>query len=221
MSILHHLKLLFPALTDRLLFRWQRLRYAGVNRRFRKEHPDIALPDAYTLYESYHLNYRKYIEDGDLTAQEIIHNVKDYLPKAPLILDWGCGPARITRHLKKYYPDAVIYACDTNSQTIQWNLQHLPNIHFVSQQEQPPLPFNNNHFDLIIGFSVLTHIPAKDQQAWLTELNRILKPGGITWITTHGNYFINQLPEKQKKQVSSLGIYNTPYPISGHRMMST
>lgn len=221
MSLVHTLKSLFPVLTDRLLFRWQQLRYAGSNRRFRKEYPTTALPDAYTLYESYQLNYRKYIEDGALTAQEIIDSIKDYLPPTPQILDWGCGPARITRHLKTVCPDAVITGCDTNTQTIQWNQQHIHHIHFVTQSSQPPLPFSSHQFDLIIGFSVLTHIPASEQEAWLRELHRILKPGGICWITTHGQYFIDKLPEESKQTIRQKGIYSTQYPIAGHRMMST
>ncbi len=221
MSLVHTMKSLFPVLTDRLLFRWQQLRYAGSNRRFRKEHPNTALPDAYTLYESYQLNYRMYIEDGALTAQEIIDSVIKYLPPAPQILDWGCGPARITRHLTTVCEDAIISACDTNTQTIHWNQQHIQHIHFVVQPPEPPLPFCNDQFDLIIGFSVFTHIPATEQQAWIAELHRILKPGGILWITTHGHYFIENLPEAKKQTIRQQGIYSTHYPLAGHRMMST
>ena len=217
----HLLKTLLPQLSNQLLFRWQQLKYSGINKRFKKQHPDLPLPNPYTLYETYNLNYKKYMEDGKLTASEIFNSVKKQLPTVPEILDWGCGPARITRHLKSFWENATITGIDTNIITIEWNKAHFNNIHFFSQNQYPPLPFNNNHFDFIIGFSVLTHIPAEDQQAWLTELNRILKPEGIAWITTHGNHFIDQLPEKQKKLVRSLGIYNTSYPITGHRMMCT
>jgi len=217
----HVLKSLFPKLSNQLLFRWQQFKYAGINRRFRKQYPNIALPDAYTLYESYQLNYRKYIEDGELTANEILESVKKYLPANPSILDWGCGPARITRHLKKKYPTAIVSGCDTNTTTIAWNKAHIKEIDFVEQQHQPPLPFADQQFDLVIGFSVLTHIPAAAQHEWLLELHRILKPGGIVWITTHGNHFIQQLSAGRKQETSEQGIYSTDYPVIGHRMMST
>ncbi|MFW2478315.1 MAG: methyltransferase domain-containing protein [Sediminibacterium sp.] len=221
MSLVHTLKYLFPVFTDRLLFRWQQLRYFSRNRRYRREHPTTAFPAAYTLYESYQLNYRKYIEDGALTAQEIIDSIKAYIPPTPQILDWGCGPARITRHLKTFCKDAFLTGCDTNTKTIQWNQDHIHTADFIVQPQQPPLPFPDQQFDLIICFSVFTHIPAATQEIWLSELYRILKPGGILWITTHGNYFIQQLSGTEKKEISNQGIYNTPYPITGHRMMTT
>lgn len=217
----HILKSLFPLRSNQLLFRWQQLKYAGINRRFRKQNPDIALPNDYTLYESYQLNYRKYIEDGELTAREILDSVKNHLPINPSILDWGCGPARITRHLKKMYPTALVSGSDTNANTITWNKAHIKEIDFVQQNHQPPLPFMNQQFDLIIGFSVLTHIPATTQQEWLSELYRILKPSGIAWITTHGNHFIQQLSIARKQEMKKQGIYSTGYPFTGHRMMST
>lgn len=219
--MIHVFKSVFPAFSNRLVFYWQQLKYAGINRRYRKQYPGIPLPDAYTLYESYALNYKKYIEDGELTAKEILDDVKDQLPEHPSVLDWGCGPARITRHLKTCCPDAMVTGSDTNASTIAWNSKHIDGISFVPQDHTPPLPFRNEQFHLVIGFSVLTHIPAHTQKDWLTELHRILHPGGMAWLTTHGNYFIQQLSAKGKQVVSEQGIYNTPYPLTGHRMMST
>lgn len=215
------IKFLFPQLFNQLLFRWQQLKYAGINRRFRKQNPGIPLPDAYTLYESYQLNYRKYIEDGELTASEILDSIKNHLPANPSILDWGCGPARITRHLKTFCTDAMVTGSDTNSSTIDWNNQHINGVDFVLQYHEPPLPFTNNQFNLIIGFSVLTHIPANAQRGWLTELYRILQPGGMAWLTTHGNHLIQKLSGVKKQAVRVQGIYSTDYPVTGHRMMTT
>jgi len=214
-------KSLFPKLSNLLVFYWQQLKYAGINRKFRKQYPDIPLPDAYTLYESYELNYKKYMEDGELTAHEILDSVKEYLPANPSILDWGCGPARITRHLKKFFPHAAVSGSDTNTNTITWNHAHIDGVDFVLQTHEPPLPFTNGQFHLIIGFSVLTHIPASAQQNWLNELYRILQPGGIIWFTTHGHHFIQQLSAGRQQQTREQGIYNTDYPVTGHRMMST
>ncbi|MFZ6024318.1 MAG: class I SAM-dependent methyltransferase [Bacteroidota bacterium] len=217
----HLFKSLFPKRSNQLQFRWQQLKYAGINRRFKEQYPEIPVPDAYTLYESYQLNYKKYMEDGELTANEILNSVKKYLPANPSILDWGCGPARITRHLKKFCPTAVVSGSDTNTNTIAWNRVHIKEVNFVPQNHIPPLPFTNEQFNLVIGFSVLTHIPAEAQQSWLSELQRILKPNGILWISTHGNHFIGQLSKTGKQEIREQGIYSTDFPVAGHRMMST
>lgn len=214
-------KIIPPSLANVLLYRWQQLINARSNQQFKELHPEIVLPDAYTLYESYQLNYKKYIEDGKLTAAEIIEAVKPYLSNTPTLLDWGCGPARITRHLQKFAGAASIYASDPNIETILWNQKSIPNIHFEVQEKYPPLPFRDTYFDLVIGFSVLTHIPTQDQRKWLHEIHRILKPKGVAWLTTHGHYFIKRLSEKEKQEIKIKGMYNTSYPQPGHRMMST
>lgn len=217
----HLLKSTFPRLYNQLVFRWQQIQFAVTNYRFQQKNPHISLPHAYTLYEAYKLHYKKYIEDGSITAGEILADVRNNLPPAPAILDWGCGPARITRHIKDYCADATLIGSDTNALTIKWNHTHFNKIHFVLQNHEPPLPFADQQFDLIIGFSVFTHITATAQQHWLTELFRILKPNGIIWMTTHGNYFIQSLSAAKQQFIREQGIYSTDYPVPGHRLMTT
>ena len=218
--MLAFLKQVFPHLSDQLLFRWQQLQFFRKNQAFLKKHSGTAFPDDYTLYESYQLNHQKYLADGAATAKEILDSVKTYLPPAPAILDWGCGPARITRHLKRCCPDAQVSGSDINAKTIAWNQTHIHDIDFVLQQQSPPLPFADEQFNLVIGFSVFTHIPADVQQDWLNELYRILQPGGILWITTHGNHFIHRLSSVQQQLIQQKGIHHTSYPKTGHRMMT-
>lgn len=216
------LKKIIPlSIIDQLIFRWQQLKYAYSNITFLHEHPGTLMPNDYILYESYLLHYKKFIEDGELTAKEILASVKDYIPDSPLILDWGCGPSRITRHLQKLIATASIYASDPNIETILWNQKNIPNIRFEVQEKYPPLPFRDAYFDLVIGFSVLTHIPSQDQWKWLHEIHRVLQPNGIAWLTTHGQYFIKRLSKKEKQEIETNGVYNNPYHQSGHRMMST
>lgn len=214
-------KIIPPSLLDQLVFRWQQIRFAWDNRLFKQQYPNIVLPDDYTLYESYQLHYRKYIEDGQLTASEILEQVKDHLPSDPFILDWGCGPARITRHFHDLVPDALVYGSDPNEQTIKWVKQYFPAIHFIQQESHPPLPFSTDCFDLVIGFSVLTHLPIEQTSEWLKELNRILKPGGVLWITSHGQHFIDQLSKQEQAIIREQGAYTSTYPLAGHRMMSS
>jgi ubiquinone/menaquinone biosynthesis C-methylase UbiE len=208
-------------LIDQIIFHWQRFLYARSNKNFKKLYPEIALPDPYTLYESYKLDYKKYWEDGQQTAVEIIESVHPYLTNISTILDWGCGPARITRHLPLLLPNGQIIACDSNNNTIEWNEKHISKVQFTVQHNQPPLPFPDNQFDLIIGFSVLTHIPSVLQRDWIQELYRVAKHGGIVWITTHGYRFIRHLSGREKEITTANGFYNSNYHQPGHRMMST
>jgi ubiquinone/menaquinone biosynthesis C-methylase UbiE len=48
----------------------------------------------------------------------------------------------------------------------------------------PHLPLGDNSFSLVYAFSVFTHIDAFEL-AWLAELRRILRPGGMAYLTVH------------------------------------
>jgi SAM-dependent methyltransferase len=46
----------------------------------------------------------------------------------------------------------------------------------------PPIPFPDNSFDTIVTFQVIEHI--KDDELFVKEIHRILRPGGTALITT-------------------------------------
>jgi ubiquinone/menaquinone biosynthesis C-methylase UbiE len=56
-----------------------------------------------------------------------------------------------------------------------------------------PLNFADQHFDLIFNHSVVTHLDEKYQDAWLAELHRVTKPGGILLLTVSGEHPFVQL----------------------------
>ena len=88
------------SITDKFRFFVQKKRRAESNRKFMDEHPQFPFPPPYFIYEAYQLDYQLYYHDGHGTAKEIIESVKKYSNSytAPLqVLDWGCGPGRITR----------------------------------------------------------------------------------------------------------------------------
>lgn len=46
------------------------------------------------------------------------------------------------------------------------------------------LPFEENTFDAVTCFEVIEHVQASDQQRVVSELARVLKPGGLLFIST-------------------------------------
>jgi len=206
----------------RRLFRIASQKNRHKNARYLATNPGTALPGDLFLFETYQLDYRKFIEDGRLAAEEIIEWTKPFLPHYSLrVLDWGCGAARICRHLPPLLPDAMIFGCDTNEFLISENKKQVPGIVFSTINGFPPLLYADSYFDLVYGFSVLTHIDAGMQENWLKELHRITKPDGIVLVTTHGAAFLKQLIGPQKKRLKATGIYTQSYPLHGHRMMTT
>ncbi len=102
------------------------------------------------------------------------------------VYDFGCGCGRISLPLTAIVPPASLTATDVDSEATQWLAARLPTARIQASSALPPLPFAENSFDLIIGWSILTHLPEQYQDAWLEELARVLSPGGVMLQTVHG-----------------------------------
>lgn len=99
-------------------------------------------------------------------------------PDGPL-LEIGCATGRVCRHLA-----GEVFACDINNSQIQWVQHHLDHVTAFQNTSIPHLPVEDNFFSMVCAFSVFTHVPELDT-SWIMEIKRILKPGGIAWITVH------------------------------------
>jgi len=131
------------------------------------------------------------------------------------ILDFGCGCGRITQRLL----DAAkpqLYGCDIDSKMISWDQKHIPQVKFTVNASRPPLIYEDDSFDLIIAVSVFSHLNEEYQFLWLEELSRILKPGGLLFITIHGKHAIELInPSSYVKEVFlKKGFVFTNNPVS-------
>jgi SAM-dependent methyltransferase len=101
------------------------------------------------------------------------------------ILDWGCGCGRLTRHL---IPEgnSTVTGADIDLDNIEWCRENLKFASFQHVGLQPPMPFADAQFDLVLGISVLTHLAEEDQFRWLSEVQRITKPGGLALLSIRG-----------------------------------
>jgi SAM-dependent methyltransferase len=102
------------------------------------------------------------------------------------ILDFGCGPGRFLRQLRAMAPQARLYGVDQDEEAIAWVRSELPFAQTAVAGPLPPLPLPSASFDLIIVFSVFTHLDEDYQDAWLQELRRMTRPGGSVVATVHG-----------------------------------
>jgi SAM-dependent methyltransferase len=102
----------------------------------------------------------------------------------PAVLDFGCGCGRVMRF---FDPGAwTIYGSEINPHHAEWCNANLPGIRTLKNGFEPPLALPDASIDYVYTFSVFSHLSREGGAAWLADLARVLKPGGIAMITTHG-----------------------------------
>ncbi len=179
------------SIVDRLKLVASIVCYARRNSRFRLDFPDYPVPRYTDAYDAYsHIDWSLYRISGIEHASIIAAAISRHMPNAGLqVLEWGCGPGRVIRHLGEFLPAGCeLHGTDINPSTIEWCRQHLPGIHFSLNQLVPPLCYAGESMDVVIARSVFTHLSEVNHLLWKEELLRILRPGGVLLVTTSGNY---------------------------------
>jgi len=197
-----------------MLFQTRKLR-----KEFRETHPDVVLPPPYYMYETFGLNSFEFYDKSIETAGWLASNFKRYKEPHDLhILDWGCGPGRTIRHLPALFDETCrFYGTDYNKKYIKWCTENIKGVSFAPNQLQPPLPFDAETFDVTYGISIFTHLSEKMHYAWFDELMRVLKPGGILFLTLHGNAFYTKLTEEEQKDFDTGKLAIKTSTTEGHR----
>jgi SAM-dependent methyltransferase len=106
------------------------------------------------------------------------------------ILDFGCGVGRIMRHFADL---KGLHGTDYNPDPIAWCRQHLSFADFQVNTLAGGLPYPSEKFDLVYSYSVFTHLGEELQHFWMKEMFRVLKPGGLLYLTLHGEKFASGL----------------------------
>jgi SAM-dependent methyltransferase len=210
---------LMPAF-DTVYFQYNRMTRYRRNKAFVDSHPDLALPPGYLVYESYQMDYKAYFEDGRDTAAWVVSQLSAVGKlDGKWVLDWGCGPARVVRHLPGLI-DANLFATDYNRRTIGWCRSHIAGVAFDVNDVAPPTAYAPESFDAVYGLSVFTHLSAERHVEWAAELRRILKPRGALLITTHGDAFRAKLGPEELKCYGAGQLVERGRVAEGHRAFS-
>ena len=100
------------------------------------------------------------------------------------VLDYGCGWGRLARLLLWYTDPDRIYAVDPWDRSIEICRENgLPGNFELIDYLPKALPDSYNDFDIIIAFSVFTHLSEKTANTVLRTLRNVIKPGGLLSLT--------------------------------------
>ncbi len=207
---------------DRVKYQIQKRKNAASNKAFLKDNPDVVLPPDYMMFESFQLNYQKYYEGGKSTAQWLKTEIEAFEPvNNKVVVDWGCGPARVLRHLPEVFGNGCQYfGTDYNQDTINWCKANIPNIDFRLNGINPPLQYESDFCDVIYAISIFTHLSKPNHQNWYDELMRISRKGCILLLTTHGDAYKAILTEAEKKDFEKGQLVTRGQVVEGHRVFA-
>jgi SAM-dependent methyltransferase len=123
---------------------------------------------------------RSYIEQRDVRAylQRAAATVAARYPAAPIAcaVDIGCGYGRLTPVLGEFAPRVI--GCERETSLLEIARPLQPHAEFVQVESLQSLPLDDDLADLVMAFTVLQHMPDAHAERVLSEIRRILKPGG-------------------------------------------
>lgn len=111
--------------------------------------------------------------------------IGNYLPLTnATVLELGCGTARMTRLIAERFPVARIIATEVDQIQHAKNLasKHPDCIEFIAGGAQA-IALPDNSVDVVFMFKSLHHVPRELMHQGLAEIARVLKPGGMAWIS--------------------------------------
>ena len=101
------------------------------------------------------------------------------------VYEFGAASGRVLRHTCAQSDIEDIWASDLNRRHVRWLCDYLPRrVKAFHHPSLPTLPIPDASLDLVYAFSVFTHIDTFET-AWLAELRRVLRPGGVAYLTVH------------------------------------
>jgi ubiquinone/menaquinone biosynthesis C-methylase UbiE len=135
-----------------------------------------------------------------------------YVKKSSRILDYGCGYGQSMNEFSRQgYTN--LYGVDFSEQIIQRGKKENPHSNLIKNDGRH-IPFDDNYFDAVVLFAVLTCIAiADDELCLINEIKRVLKASGILYIS---DLLINTDQRnivrynKFKDKYDSYGVFELP-----------
>lgn len=129
------------------------------------------------------------------------------VPKTASILDMGCGYGRLCRKLYELDYEKVV-GIDMSKEMVREGLERFPHLDLQCHISED-IPFQDESFDVVMIFAVLTCTPTDNEQRNLINTaQRMLKPDGLILVS---DYFL-QNNERYKTRYDS---YREKYNMYG------
>lgn len=140
------------------------------------------------------------------------------LQPADRVLDLGCGEGTFTALAAQTGVQSVIGADVAEAALRRARAAH-PELNFELVPFDGPLPFADGAFDLVWASEVIEHIA--DTARWLSEVRRVLAPGGRLLLTTPAHGRLRLLVDGIEVHSEPLGDHLHLYSRRSLRLLLT
>lgn len=107
------------------------------------------------------------------------------------ILDNGCGVGPLFAHLTA---SKQVFGCDLSSEMLQRAKDRLTHATYLVQSNSLGLPFEAGSFDTVFSRALIHHLPSPE--LGISEIRRVLKPGGQAIFADTNRSLISTLPRR-------------------------
>lgn len=114
-----------------------------------------------------------------------VWNQRNPIQSVSQILDFGGGIGASSAHLSELFPEADIKLADVSSRSLEIAAaREVPRLETVLF-DGSTLPMDDSVFDTAIAACVFHHIPEQQHVELMSEIHRVMRPGGIFFIFEH------------------------------------
>lgn len=185
------------------------------------------VPPARLRHKVGHLSARRFAQSGDDLVAALVSRAG--LGPSSHVLEVGCGCGRVALPLRGILSGSGSYSgFDVDEEMVRWcaaTFRDSPAFRFVAldvynqrynprgkvRPSQLRFPYDDESADLVCLHSVLTHLLPPELETYLSEVRRVLRPGGTAWIT----YFL-QNPQVESWRASHPDDFPFPDTWEGH-----
>lgn len=134
------------------------------------------------------------IQEASLFYKYVLAAIEKHeIKTSPRLLDFGCGWGRFIRLFLRDVEDGALFGIDPQARAIHSCRVHIPQASFIRTEPYPPLPFRDQYFDVVIAYSVFSHLAELPAYAWIHEIARVIKPNGLLIATTHPIWLLEKV----------------------------